>query len=593
MGRIYSPNYIISFVLFACRMSVASTAVLQIPAFFASCTVRQEEETGVRIRLDKPAGTEALDIFFFDAREPWMLDSYQQAVPGNECSFVLSGPGEKIVAALPAVSGDLYRRADVARLQDLKREAFSLEQDSPLHPFAYGLARVKEGSSRQFTIQLQPLICSIRVRSVSCDFSGRNYSVCSFHNDNLFLVNVVSESCPLAAEGGHPVSWLNYGFPANEMTYVYSEGIGDIGPERVYSGKSFYCYPNPEAKPPTRLVLEGTVGDVHCYYPIDIPLPRGGMSYDLDITLHRMGTDSPDCAAEPGTYTVEYNTVPWTVGTEREEVYSSTGKTDLCLSCKPLSSKAPNPDPVLISDYNILIYNCFGVLEESVYVPEREIGEAVYTATLMRGQPYTILAAANLGYALGNLTMDQALSFRHYLAYPDEYSHGIPMAAVLEDVAGEDVIEVRLERLMGAVDVRVDKSGLDPGVKLAVKEIRIGNCPMWATLFTPGKAAQFFSNGFSLSGTDLYPLDRGEAVRLYLLENLSGENPSSYVEIKSVYTGPECRTAAGEYLIYRFWIGDGDTYGIGRNTIQSVVVRPIGDGLSGDSWRVDRSALVY
>lgn len=284
-------------------------------------------------------------------------------------------------------------------------------------------------------------------------------------------------------------------------------------------------------------------------------------------------------------------------------ILSCTGNTDflnmnedtlLCLSCKPLFLKSSDPDPVLISDYNILIYNAFGILEESIYVPEREKAEeVVHKTVLMSGQPFTILAAANLGYALGSLSLDQALKYRHYLAYPDEYSHGIPMAAVLHDVAAGPVVNIRLERLMGAVDVRLDKSGLNPDVKLSVKEIRIGNCPMSASLFTPGKAVQFFSNGFSLSGTALYPLGRGDAVRLYLLENLSGENPSSFVEIRSVYSSPECRTKAGEYLIYRFYLGEEDEYGIGRNTIQSVVVRPSGDGLSGDSWRVDKSALVY
>ena len=279
---------------------------------------------------------------------------------------------------------------------------------------------------------------------------------------------------------------------------------------------------------------------------------------------------------------------------------SCTGNTDhpiplqesiICLSCKPISVKTTDPDPVLISDYNILIYNCFGVLEESVYVPEREMAEAYYRTTLLRGQKYTVLAAANLGYPLGTLTLEEAMAFRHYLAYPDEYSHGFPMAAILEDVTGESVINMRLERLMGAVDVRLDKSRLDPGIELSVKEILVGKCPRSATLFTPGTAVQFFSGGFTRTGMDLAPLDRGKAVRLYLLENLSGDIPSSYIEIKCSYRSSSYNTKAGEYLIYRFYIGNGDTYGIGRNTIQSVVVRPIGDGLSGDSWRVDKSAL--
>ncbi|MBO4467201.1 MAG: hypothetical protein J5745_03740 [Bacteroidales bacterium] len=583
MGRILTINTITSrFLCYTRRMSVATAAFLQIPAFFASCSIAPAEERTVRIQL-REVQASAVDVFLFDAAEPYLLDSYQQC-PGEDCAFVLSGPGEKIVAALPARPGDLYARASVSRLQDLSREVFVLEKDSPQAPLRYGVARIGSGASRSLTLNMNPLICTIRVRSVSCDFGGHSYVQQKFHNDNLFLLNAASESCPLAAEGGHPVSWANYGFPSSEHPYIYAKGEPPA---------TFYCYPNPAAKPPTRLVLEGTVGDVHCYYPIEIPLPRGGMSYDLDITLHRIGTDSPDCTAAPGTYTIEYTTVPWRECEEREEPYSSTGTgSTICLSSKPYLVKSPDPDPVLISDYNILIYNCFGILEESVYVPERELVEEVFhRTTLLKGQSYTILAAANLGYALGVLPLNEALQFRHYLAYPDEYSHGIPMAAVLEGVAATDVITLRLERLMGAVDVRLDRSRLNPDVTLAVDEVCIGKCPMSATLFTTGAAVQFFPGGFSRSGLDLSPLDRGKAVRMYLLENISRDVPSSYVELKCTYSSPRHHTRVGEHLIYRFYIRDGDTYGIGRNTIQSVVVRPSGDGLSGDSWRVDTSGL--
>ena len=310
MGRNFTNNTIkSSFLRYACRVSVATTAFLQIPAYFASCSVQQVEE--IHIKINKAEAGRALDIFFFDAQEPYMLDSYQQST-GEDCEYVFSGPGDKIVAAMPAMAGDVYARASVSRLQDLYREVFSLEKDNPDNPLCYALARVGSGASRSLTLNLNPLLCSIRVRSVSCDFSGRPYGVIDFHNDNLFLINAVSESSPLAAEGGHPVSWTNYGFPSSKNPYIYAAG----GPPAT-----FYCYPNPASKPPTRLVLEGNIGDVHCYYPIDLSLPHGGMSYELDITLHRMGTDNPDCSATAGTYTVEYTTVPWYESDEREEIY--------------------------------------------------------------------------------------------------------------------------------------------------------------------------------------------------------------------------------------------------------------------------------
>lgn len=271
---------------------------------------------------------------------------------------------------------------------------------------------------------------------------------------------------------------------------------------------------------------------------------------------------------------------------------SGPGLTTFCLSPHFLT-KTSDPDPVLISDYNLLIYNGCGVLEESVWVPEREAGEmASYSTVLLSGGSYTVMAAANLGYALGDLTMDQALEFRHNLAYPDEYSHGIPMAAVVRDVPSGNVVKIPLERLMAAIDVSLDLSMLDPDVKLTPVEVRIGKCPQAARLFSPSRAERFFSSGFVRSGRDLDDLNRGGKVRLYMLENLSGDRPSSYIEIKSAYHGNGGHSKPGEYLVYRFFLGGEGSFDIARNTLCSFVVRPVGDGLSAeDGWRVDRSGV--
>ena len=258
--------------------------------------------------------------------------------------------------------------------------------------------------------------------------------------------------------------------------------------------------------------------------------------------------------------------------------------TTISLSCESHVVKSSCPDPVLLSDYNILIYNCFGVLEESAYVSERESG-AVFTTTLLQGVSYTVLAAANIGYALGRMSLEEAMRYRYYMAYPDEYTHGIPMAAVREGIVAGDVVNLKLERLMAEVDVYLDRSELDSEVNLSVKEIRVVNSPSSAGLFEPSSPVQYFSSGFYLSGLDLSPLDHGEPVRLFLLENTIG---SSYIEIRSIYRSSTHSTRPGEYLIYRFRL---DT-SIGRNTLFPVVVRPIGDGLSSnDGWRIDASGL--
>ena len=268
-------------------------------------------------------------------------------------------------------------------------------------------------------------------------------------------------------------------------------------------------------------------------------------------------------------------------------------QTSFCLH-SPFSFKSADPDPVLISDYNILIYNCFGILEESVFVPEREMASsAEFRTTLLSGGDYTVLAAANLGYELATpQRLEDALQITHYLAYPDEYSHGIPMAAVKEHVPAGGTVEVRLERLMAAIDIGLDKSLLDPDVQMTPVEVRIGKCPSAARLFRPGKAERFFANGFVRTGRELDELNRGGTVRLYMLENLSGENPSSYMEIKTAYHGASGHSKPGEYLVYRFFLGGEGSFDIARNTLCRILVQPVGDGLScEDGWRVDRGGL--
>ena len=263
-----------------------------------------------------------------------------------------------------------------------------------------------------------------------------------------------------------------------------------------------------------------------------------------------------------------------------------------CLESPP-SLKSPDPDPVLITDYNILIYNYLGILEDWAYVPEREIGNtAVFETTLLKGGDYTVLVAANLGYSLGQPSLEDAMQTEFFLAYPDEYSHGIPMAAVVEHVTAGECVNVRLERLMAAVEIGFDRSYLDPDVQMTPVEVKIGKCPSAVRLFSHGKAEHFFTNGFKRTGAELDNLNRGGTVTLYMLENLSGENPSSYIEMKTAYHGASGHSKPGEYLIYRFFLGGEGPFDIARNTLYRIVVRPVGDGLSSqDGWRVDRGGL--
>ena len=289
-------------------------------------------------------------------------------------------------------------------------------------------------------------------------------------------------------------------------------------------------------------------------------------------------------------------------------------------------TRSVTPDEERITDYNILVFNSFGILEEKHFVSSRQLtmenGRIVHRTRLLQDIPYTILTATNLGYEIPCRTLEEALSYRYHLAYADEFTPGMPMAALLRDVAvGTDGrLDIPLERLMAKIELSVDRRALDSDVQFTVREVSIGGCPSSVRLFGESKvesAGHIFRDGYRRTWSQVGELNRDQTlgisgtVSLYLLENLQGDllehvttdsgkvftdsryqEVCSYIEIKAEYHSPSIHSRAGEYLIYRFYLGENrNNFDVRRNTHYRITVRPEGDGLREDSWRVDKSGL--
>ena len=301
----------------------------------------------------------------------------------------------------------------------------------------------------------------------------------------------------------------------------------------------------------------------------------------------------------------------------------------VCISLIPpegLLTRAIDPDEDLITDYNLFIFNAFGLMEEKVYASSRQLetenGVVTHHTRLMQNVPYTILAAANLGYELPCRTLAEAKAYRYYMAYPDEFTPGMPMATVLDNVCvgADGQFTLPLRRLMARIDLRIDRSALDQDVQFTVRSVMVGGCPSSVQLFSVSKAEsgeQIFRGGYAKSWQQLDALNKEVSVGLsgtcsfYLLENCQGdllENVTteqgkvfnnnryqevcSYIEIKADYHSPLWNTRSDSYLIYRFYLGENlNNFDVWRNTCYQVTVRPEGDGLREDSWRVDKTGL--
>lgn len=289
-------------------------------------------------------------------------------------------------------------------------------------------------------------------------------------------------------------------------------------------------------------------------------------------------------------------------------------------------TRAGDPDDNRITDYNLYIFNAFDVLEERAYVSSRAIklvdGKVQYRTTLLRDVPYTILAAANLGYELPFRTLEEAREYRYHLAYPDEFSQGLPMVAWQEGATvGEDgVLEVELERLMARIELTIDRSQLQADIDFKVTDVRVGACPSSVLLLGPSKVngpQETFSVGYGKTGNQVSALNEGangglsRSVNVYLLENCQGDllenvqtdsgkvftdgryqDICSYIELKAQYHSPSHSTTVGERLIYRFYLGENlNNFDVVRNTWYRITVCPRGDGLQESSWRVNKEAL--
>lgn len=293
--------------------------------------------------------------------------------------------------------------------------------------------------------------------------------------------------------------------------------------------------------------------------------------------------------------------------------------------CNPLT-RAADPDEDAITDYNLFIFNSFGILEEKVYAStrqvEKEAGVVTHHTRLLQDVPYTILAAANMGYELPCRTLAEAKAYRYYMAYPDEFTPGIPMAAVMDQVCvgADGQFSMPLKRLMARIDLRVDRSALDQDVSFTVRSVKVGGCPSSVQLFSVSKAEskdQIFGGGYVKSWQEVDGLNREVSVGMssttsvFVLENCQGDllehvtteqgkvfqnnryqEVCSYIELKASYHSPQWNTRSDGYLIYRFYLGESlNNFDIKRNVCYQVTVRPEGDGLREDSWRVDKSGL--
>lgn len=307
------------------------------PVLVFSCSVQDVPEvradsspiSQIYVQKAEKASAEALDLFFFEDEEGNTLDSYQRVDEWDGAPVGgASRSGRKVLVALANYAHDRYAYGAMNCLQSLSRISFQLSSESPQRPLMSGRTNIIAGE--KCSLELSPSLASITLNSICCDFSKRPYSGSSLKDVNVYLTNVCSEYRPLSSES---LSWINMGMysPSDAAGLSHPEmlkaHIDEVTSSVLFPNIVLYCYPNeiPEESLSvhfTRIVIDGTIGGIHCYYPININRedfgyvsgPEGiapGKNYALDITLTRIGTEDPDTPVSSATVTVKTTVRPW------------------------------------------------------------------------------------------------------------------------------------------------------------------------------------------------------------------------------------------------------------------------------------------
>lgn len=349
ISHIASHDFKLSpFTLFTKSLLVLGIASLAVPVFHGCsrqcCSLDSdftEASTKASVKLAvhniTEPGIRSVDALVFNDDILQRIDCYQHVEDiRNGTIQIGSCNGEKIVflCANSQWGKDAWRAA--SSINSLKEMNVDLEDEDRLYPLMSSCRQVETGSE-DAEITLERLSGIVRLRSVSCDFSGKPYAGEKITDAKVYLTNV-NGSCSILQDDAERIERIiNYGGLIPEDIHGFRDSsliishIGAITTETAYPETELVCYPNtvPEetaGAPFTRLVIEGKIQGETWYWPININRGcsnshegiQGNTIYTYDIVIRRKGTQDPDNPITPEAAETTFETERWS---EKEEYH--------------------------------------------------------------------------------------------------------------------------------------------------------------------------------------------------------------------------------------------------------------------------------
>ena len=246
-----------------------------------------------------------VQIFVFDRN-----GLYETSSHGNASTMSLTcTTGEKHLVAL--VNAPLEE--SVSNLEDLRLRTSDLSSCSAGNLVMSGETPVELTASTTVTMEVTRLAAKVALESVVTAFENEVHRNLPFEVKAVYLVNVAGDRSYLKENA--PKKWYNKGayVPQSSLDFLYDAvTAGQITSGGNYSaGHFFYCYPN-STTTKTRLVVETQIGGYTYYYPVTLDSVTPNTAYTYNLTITRLGSDSPNEPVADGAVSVTLTVKDWT-----------------------------------------------------------------------------------------------------------------------------------------------------------------------------------------------------------------------------------------------------------------------------------------
>ena len=249
------------------------------------------------------------DVQFFVFDDTDALEAYSMEVEGSVGAALRCTPGQKKVVAV-ANGPDMGYVESYQELYGLRSDL--LEDNS--HEYllmtgqdTYVVSAGKQSQNMQLSVRRR--VAKVVLNSLKVDFDVQHNKLKEFAVRGVYLVNVAGGSYYL--NDSESWKWYNQGALQSSgdvslLSNVLSQPLVLSDGQSLNDKYEFYAYPNahgdasglPWIPRSTRLVVEASVDQDICFYPVTIPQLQANCVYKVNLVVRHSGSESADDPVE-------------------------------------------------------------------------------------------------------------------------------------------------------------------------------------------------------------------------------------------------------------------------------------------------------